>query len=224
MLLQALLAVLSTTAASAATTAPHGVGAALPATGAQWQGRTVRDESAGSVTFLWEGVQALVRVQGATSVSMVASASLARWSMARIYVDGVATSPNVTFVGGSRATFVLASGLDSSTQHDVIVYFIEDPIVMSWPVLPSGALTAWSFSTDGAFAPPPAPRVRRLLIVGDSITAGAQPLASSSSRGGVLRSRSQRALLPAATSRPVTPLFPLTRSPTHLAQATKSTP
>lgn len=175
MLLQALLSVLSVAASASArpVVGPHGVAATLPATGAQWQGRTVRDESAGSVTFLWEGVQALVHVQGATSVSMVASSSLARWSMARIYVDGVATSPNVTFVGGSRATFVLTLGLDSSTQHDVIVYFIEDPIVMSWPVLPSGALTVWSFSTDGAFAPPPAPRVRRLLIVGDSITAGA---------------------------------------------------
>jgi len=156
------------------------LGASVPATAARWTGRTLRDEAGGAVTWLWEGVTASVTVAGASTVSAALSSAALRAGAFRVYVDGADATGSVVFFGGAAANYTLAAGL-SAAPHTVTLYYVQDPITFSWPQLPAAgaSLTALAFSTDGAFLAPPPELPRRLLFIGDSITAGNQINATS---------------------------------------------
>lgn len=76
-------------------------------------------------------------------------------------------------VGPARVLTVV-SGLDASAQHNILLWYLIDPIALSWPVISKGNITLLEFLTDGTFGPPPPTLSRRLQVVGDSITAGNQ--------------------------------------------------
>lgn len=145
-----------------------------------WQGRTVREREVQEdvVNFSWEGVQAMINVQGATRMNMTLASTFAKAGAEprfRIFVNGVLTT-NLTVGQQSHAftDYTLVTGLDSSVSHQVTVWYITDPVTLDWNMLPNQWLSIKSFSTDGSFATPPEQRQRRLQIIGDSITAGNQ--------------------------------------------------
>ena len=155
--------------------APPRAGAArLRAADAQWQGRTMVDAAAGSVTFAWEGTRATVVFSGASTLTATVRSQGEAAARLRVVVDGL-VAPAPLSVGGG-GTLTLASGLSAAAQHTVTLWAITDPITLSWPYILNGSTTVLSFDTDagGAFGPNPPPPARRLRIVGDSITAGNQ--------------------------------------------------
>ena len=106
-----------------------------------WQGRTVTGDAAfpaGAVAFSWEGVQASFTVTGTTTVSMLAGSTLPGPARFHVLVDGAIVT-NVTSPAHSPAsTTTLASGLDASTAHNLTLWYITDPISISWPLIPDG--------------------------------------------------------------------------------------
>lgn len=165
----------------------------------RWQGRTLPTPS-GAVHFDWEGVQAMVSLTGATFLTATINstyltapppweegssghtggggggrhlqdASYPKFTVYRVFVDGVATR-NVTIFPG-LTTVTLASGLPSTIDHNATLWLLTDPVFNTWPnVSCIGCTQALvQMSTDGVFTPVPE-RARRLLILGDSITAG----------------------------------------------------
>ena len=129
----------------------------------------------GTVAFSWEGVRATVRVSGASAVSMdLTSTFPAGNARFHVFVDGGGMT-NLSITPAKRQVYHLAT-LDPATTHDVVVWYITDPISLSWPDLPPGYVQRVnSFVIDGGqFNQAPAPSTRRLQIIGDSITAGNQ--------------------------------------------------
>lgn len=141
-------------------------------------GRTLRNDTAGSVSFAWEGVQAsFTTLPGTTSVVMLAFTNASGPASFHTLVDGV-LALNFSISGATLLPYTIASGLDPSTGHNVTIWSIDDPITFSWDTLPPVVHTVRAFTAVGApscgFADPPPAKSRRLLLVGDSITAGNQ--------------------------------------------------
>lgn len=153
----------------------HSFAAVIPGTVGTWVGRTLRDESLGTVSFLWEGVQASVMVSNSTTVSVTLASYLAR-GFFRVYVDSVTDSSLLPISPSAAYPVTLAQGLDPAVPHLITLYYITDPITMTWPKLPSPgtSVVVLGFEADGDFAPPSPPLSRRLLVIGDSISAGNQ--------------------------------------------------
>lgn len=101
------------------------------------------------------------------------NSSFAHSSRLHVISNGTVVS-NVTVNPGS-ATYTLLAGLTPSETYSFTVWYITDPIALSWPDLPPLFISVSWFAIDsGTFGPSPAPRTRRLQIIGDSITAGNQ--------------------------------------------------
>lgn len=137
------------------------------------QGLVLRDAATGNVSFDWEGVQFSFAVTDATQVTLSAVSTFAHYGLLHSFVDGVIVA-NISLAHGAPQQYVVASGLDASHAHNLTLWYATDPIAMGWPYIPAAVQTFTSLSTDGAFVPPPTRRTRRLLIIGDSITAGNQ--------------------------------------------------
>jgi len=97
----------------------------------------------------------------------------------RVHIDGRRVSPpghgGIVVLPG-QAEYSLATGLDPVAPHTVALWYTTDAVDNSWPDLDAGRgcfQTVLGVRTDGAFAPPPPPRARRMAILGDSITSGA---------------------------------------------------
>ena len=166
-----------------------------------WTGRT--QSSGGRVSFDWLNTQATFNVTGATSVwatlnstfwsspphyfsTMNAShtrflqqAQYPKFGVFRIHVDGVRVSPpehGGLVVMPGEAEYLLVEGLNPSIPHNLKLWYTTDAVDNSWPDLDLGRgarQTVVEIRTDGAFAPPPAPRLRQMIVLGDSITSGA---------------------------------------------------
>eukprot|EP00937_MAST-01D_sp_MAST-1D-sp2_P007966 g7966.t1 len=136
----------------------------------QYDGRVVRTDS--SVQFDWVGVGARISVQGGTWVTAsfrtqpgkrgtrfrvyASDQGFERYPMATVWV---APSP---FAPNDAVNVTLFSGF--SGNRDIALYNIVPPQYNT------GVTSLISFSSDGKFAPAPAP-ARRMEFVGDSITA-----------------------------------------------------
>lgn len=170
----------------------------LPATSPliQWTGRGVRDELAQAVSFDWQSVRAIFTVANATTVWATINSTFwsapplgsqhnralqdnqfPKFGVYRIYVDGKSVYHNesgvLVFPGETEHTLV--TDLDPGAPHNVSLWYTTDPVLNSWPDLDLGRgcmQKVLSIRTDGAFAPPPPPRTRSMLIIGDSITSG----------------------------------------------------
>ena len=146
----------------------------MRATEALWQGRTVRSEGVGSVALSWEGVSASFSVIGASSVSAILSSSLLGATRFKVFIDGSMTTRLDVNPSAGAERHVLAAGLARETIHTIVFWYIVDPVSISWPVVSPGNVTVLLFATDGSFGPPVPTLTRRLLIIGDSISAGNQ--------------------------------------------------
>ena len=170
----------------------------LPATSPliQWTGRHFRNSSSETVSFDWQSVRALFTVTGATTVyasidssfwaspppSHAAARSLQnaqfpKFGVYRVYVDGrpITRNESGVLVFPGFAEHALVTDLNPSTPHNISMWYNTDPVLNSWPDLDLGrgcVQTVVSFRTDGAFAAPPPPRTKSMLIIGDSITSG----------------------------------------------------
>ena len=169
----------------------------------RWTGRVHSDAALGRVSFDWLGTQATFTVSGATSVwatlnstfwaappaaadaaAIVGPRSLQqsafpKLGVYRVHVDGRRVSPpghgGVVVLPG-EAEYALATGLDPAAPHSVTLWYTTDAVDNSWPDLDLGRgclQTVVAMRTDGAFSPPPPPRGRRMVVLGDSITSGA---------------------------------------------------
>jgi lysophospholipase L1-like esterase len=108
------------------------------------------------------------------------SSSYPKYTVYRVYVDGVrqngdAEPGGLLLYPTPSETFTLVTGLDPTTPHTVSLYYSTDPVYDTWPnVSCVGCVqSVLGFGTDGSFGPsPPPPLPRKLLFIGDSITAG----------------------------------------------------
>jgi len=93
-------------------------------------------------------------------------------------VDGVVAFNFSISHGGAPTAYTVVSGLDPSAGHNITIWSIDDPITFSWDNLPPVVHTVFGFTAVGSggvgFGAPPAAKSRRLLVIGDSITAGNQ--------------------------------------------------
>ena len=123
-----------------------------------------------------------------------------KFGVYRVDVDGVrqgAPSAGVVVAHG-EAEYALASGLDASRSHTLSLWYTTDPVFNSWPDLDAGRgcmQVVAGLRTDGAFAPPPPPRTRSLLVVGDSISSGNAMLKPCGNASDCDSSRSYAALV-----------------------------
>lgn len=140
----------------------------------RWQGR-VRRGDGGRVSFSWAGTQAMMTVRNASQVSMWLSSDFRNPSVSlfRVFVDRV---PGLKIHVDDTADwkeYTLISGLDTSREHNITVYYATDPVSIDWNFDVSNcSTTIGSFATDGTFSPPPPERQRRLEFIGASVTAG----------------------------------------------------
>lgn len=101
-----------------------------------------------------------------------------KFGVFRTYVNGVrvqAAGLDGIVVAAGEAEHELVRGLAPDQSYNVSLWYTTDPVFNSWPDLDAGAgcrQTVAALRTDGDFAPPPPPRARSLLILGDSITSG----------------------------------------------------
>ncbi len=181
----------TTTIAASSTTTTTTI-AASDSSHILWQGRKASN-SDGSVSFDWEGVAAYFSVSGASTVSAFFSSTFLekpqeerppssprflqdstfpKFGVYRIFVDGQRTADVTVFPGAGEQ--VLVTNLDTSTTHNVSLYYSTDPVFNTWPnvMCPGCVQTVANISTDGTFLPAQQERERRILILGDSITAG----------------------------------------------------
>ena len=165
----------------------------------QWVGRTVRPASSiggnalqagarepGDVAFDWEGTSFTVRLTKATS--LWARVRLAPGVALELRVNTVGSPPDsvarVRLIGPPApagavpplSDFLLCEGLNATASHvDVRVVSAVEPMHM-YSSLTKGAVAAPpAFAVllcDGAFASPPPPSSRTLMVIGDSITSG----------------------------------------------------
>ena len=147
-----------------------------------WTGRRVVS-GGGAVTFDWEGTQARLAVTGATYVTATIADTAHGGARFAVYYNSTGASgsgsPNLrvgTLLTAPQVTsYVLAAGewLAAAPSTLTLRLLTEPHYVADGPGA-KGNLTVVAFSTDGAFAaaPPPAPSARRLIFLGDSLTAG----------------------------------------------------
>jgi lysophospholipase L1-like esterase len=127
----------------------------------------------GSRSFDWEGTQMSVNVQGASYVKVLVNAT--GGAIGRIVVEAGGLEVSSFFVGGGNHATDYLDGVffaayDLSGTVNIRVISILEPSFGS--AGPDAYLTFVGFLTDGAAAPPSAPRARRIELVGDSISAG----------------------------------------------------
>lgn len=95
-----------------------------------------------------------------------------------MYVDGELRK-KLAIARNTNSTMELATGLDPEGRYRVVLYYVSDPMTVfkrnPLEVLAEGAQTIETFFTDGSLEPLPLKDpafVRRLLFVGESMTAG----------------------------------------------------
>ena len=167
-----------------------------------WQGRTERDDALGRVSFDWLSVSATFRVTNSQTVWATLNstfwaspptgsahqdlgpahrdlqqAQFPKFGVFRTYIDGARVQSGLggVVVQNGEKEYLIADGLDPMQNYTVALWYTTDAVFNSWPDLDLGKgckQTVVSVRTDGAFAPPPPPRTKHLLIIGDSITAG----------------------------------------------------
>lgn len=101
-----------------------------------------------------------------------------KFGVYRVYVNGVRS--NADNLGGvvvmpGESELVLVSNLHPQQSYNLSLWYTTDPVFNAWPDLDAGIGCRQSvvrLRTDGAFAPPPPPRARSMLVLGDSITSG----------------------------------------------------
>ena len=112
----------------------------------------------GRAAFTWPGTSVAFRFKGSSAVIRLASTADIRFL---VEVDG---EQSELWVKAGEADYTLASGLEHKPHHVRLTRLAESfsgvTALVSDPV------------TDGQLLAPPAPASRRLLVVGDSITAG----------------------------------------------------
>ena len=166
----------------------------------RWTGRSVRNDTDGTVSFDWQSVQALFSVTGATTVSAtlrstfwaappapapapahdaraLQQAQFPKFGVYRVYVNGVRqeAGQDGVIVAHGEAEYTLVTGLAPAQTYNISLFYTTDPVFNSWPDLDLGVgckQTVVAVRTDGAFAPPPPPRAKSMYIIGDSITSG----------------------------------------------------
>jgi hypothetical protein len=150
--------------------------AVLDAFDATWVGRTLPIR--GNVSFNWEGVQASFSITNATRVTLLVSSSSPMGLRPCEYafhtlVDGAIWLNWTITQQSSPVSLTIAEGLSSQSPHTVAVWYISQPLCahQTWEPTP-WSHSFHSFSTDGAFGAPLPKPLRRLQIIGDSITAG----------------------------------------------------
>eukprot|EP00928_Gymnodinium_smaydae_P081169 TRINITY_DN64731_c0_g1_i1.p1 TRINITY_DN64731_c0_g1~~TRINITY_DN64731_c0_g1_i1.p1 ORF type:complete len:403 (-),score=59.18 TRINITY_DN64731_c0_g1_i1:108-1316(-) len=174
----------------------------LPATSPliTWQGRTLRGDSEavrhssrevleqlepGAVAFAWGGVQASVVVRGARSLSAWISSTLRnghKVAKLHIYVNGTFYYSGFPFgwevpldvADGSKKRYTLVDGLHPDTGYEITIWFVSDPIAIGWPYLLPDFVAFHEFRIDDGSFEASRSRERRLLVVGDSMSAGNQ--------------------------------------------------
>lgn len=167
-------------------TAPAMIMSRVPATDptrVAWRGR-YRQNLDGSASFDWAGVQARVRVSGATSVYAELCLPPPMVVSFRVLVNDVDQTPLIVANSSTPAPgegLLLVGGLDPKSVYEVAVYHVLEPFVSrggpsDTPVSPpndlSPAPTLLAFSTDGVFVGPTPMRPIKLFTLGDSITSG----------------------------------------------------
>lgn len=140
-----------------------------------WQGRTRRGGYDGtSVAFDWEAVSFTVSVTGATQVTAVFNPMLNLNTKVAIIVNG--DDMGRMYINNTLNTYTIAANLNPSTTNVVEVFNTMEPMHIFGPdSATAGVLQAPSLSSvvsDGTFNIPPQPFKHKLLVIGDSITAG----------------------------------------------------
>jgi len=165
-----------------------------------WEGRTVRDEAAGTVTYAWAGVGFTLDINVAATtttatapddaplLSVLATSTFSNAGILHVYAtnkaSGTSSIQNVSLPTSKNkpsamlVPLILPGTLKAGVSYTVRAIYITDPITLSWPVLPGANVQiAHSFQFGkgvSVAAQPPTPLKRRLDIYGDSITAGNQ--------------------------------------------------
>jgi hypothetical protein len=133
-------------------------------------GRTLTDGTSpdgnGSCTaatpcYEWSGTQVIARFTGATSYALTMSDY---GSYFDVYVDGVLQG---TPIVGSTGQVTIASGLTASAVHEVSLYKRTEASSNGRTMIQS-----YAFPGGGTLLPPAQPSLRRIEVVGDSISCG----------------------------------------------------
>jgi hypothetical protein len=139
----------------------------------RWQGRTLQTAK-GMAVFSWEGVQAMMIVKDATSVATRLTSTFRHFNVSffRVFVDDK-PGIKVHIKSNSWRRYILVNNLDPNSTHHITVWYATDPVSTDWNFdVSNQAITISSFITDGVFGPAPPERKRRLVFIGDGITAG----------------------------------------------------
>ena len=136
-------------------------------------GRFFFDTDQNEVRFDWIVSEVSVRWTGSTGIS----AQLRSRAAFNVVVDGGQPTLLVCNSSTERRLYTLASGLDAGKEHTVALILRTEAKVSNRttpPIQTPSAFTAFVFSDPAGKALPPDPRPARkkLLVVGDSITAG----------------------------------------------------
>ena len=164
-----------------------------------WEGRTVRDEAAGTVKYAWAGVGFTLDIDVAQPqpttnapddtplLAVLATSTFSNAGILHVYATNTASGtrsvqnvslPTSKSSSATLVPLILPGALEPGSSYTVRAIYITDPITLSWPVLPGANIqVAHSFEFGpgvSVAAHPPSPLKRRLDIYGDSITAGNQ--------------------------------------------------
>lgn len=149
----------STSSSSSSSSSSSGMLEFMTFTGANQRlmGRFDREET-GQVRFTWPGSALEFRFEGT-------SASIAIASTARVrFVVKVDDETSDLWVNAGNAVYTLASGLNSDTHEVSVIRVTESFAILS-------AFISDPY-VDGTLLSPPAAPTKRLLVIGNSITAG----------------------------------------------------
>ena len=125
--------------------------------------------------------------------------SFPKFGVFRAMVDGARVfegQDGVVVLPGASVEYPVISGIDSSSQHNVSVWYSTDAVYNTWPDLncPGCEMRVEAVQTDGTITPA-ATRARRALIIGDSITAANQVTKPCSNASDNDHSRSYASLM-----------------------------
>jgi hypothetical protein len=122
-----------------------------------------------------------------------------KFGVFRAMVDGARVfegQDGVVVLPGASVLYPVIGGLDSSSSHNVSVWYTTDAVYNTWPDVncPGCEMRVEAVQTDGTITPA-ATRTRRALIIGDSITAANQVTKPCSNASDNDHSRSYASLI-----------------------------